>query len=190
MTASARTCVNCGESLAVFQPVCEHCETSHEWTYRGPCHDCQAVVSYTEDACPECGTALSVWRLLEAEALDRDEHITVWKDAVPRPTEAGYQVHVGSFQGQWMDYRRSLGEGDIHVRSYPKRYELHHDDVSALTDPARHLLRHGPTAAAASGIGLAARFGKAVAESGRLLGATGPYRWLSADRDETEQSAD
>jgi hypothetical protein len=177
------SCVDCGEELALFQPVCTACETAHEWHYHAPCHDCGERVDYTDEDCRACGAALSVWPALEADVLDREELMLIWKEAVPRPTEAGYRIHLGSIHGQWADYRRSLGEGDMHIRSYPKRYELHYDDVSAVETPGRHLLRHGGPAAAASGIDLALRVGKTVADSGRVLTGTvrSPRTWLSRD---------
>lgn len=172
-SSQSKSCAECGQPLALFQPVCEDCETRHEWTYRAPCHDCGEVVSGTDEDCPRCGATLSVWRALEADALGHEEPIAIWKDAVPRPTKAGYRLHFGSIHGQWADYRRSLGEsGDLHIRSYPKRYELHHDDVSALDAPGRHLLRHGLPAATASSIGLTAQVGKSVAKSARLASET------------------
>lgn len=180
----AKSCVECGRPLALFQPVCEDCGTTHKWTYQAPCHDCGEVVSYTDGDCPHCGATLLIWRALEADALAGEEQLTIWKEAVPRPTEAGYRIHFGSIHGQWADYRRSLGEdGDLHIRSYSKRYELHHDDVSAVDAPGRHLLRHGPPAATASGIDLAKRVGRTVGESARLATWTvySPYVWL-ADR--------
>jgi hypothetical protein len=165
----AESCVECGESLTLFQPVCEECETVHDWAYRAPCHDCGETVSYRDGNCPNCRASLSIWRALEADALGRAAPITVWKAAVPRPTAAGYRVHLGSIHGQWADYRRSLGDsGDFHVRSFPKRYELHHDEVSAIGAPGRHLLRHGLPAATASGIGLTARITGHLADSLRV----------------------
>jgi hypothetical protein len=187
----SNSCAECGEALALFQPVCEECETAHEWTYRAACHDCGEQVSYTDEECPECGAPLSIWRALEADVLSRDEPIAIWKDRVPRPTDAGYRIHFGSIHGQWADYRRSLGDGDLHIRSYPRRYELHYDDVSAVESPGRHLLRHGAPAATASGVDLALRIGRAVAESGRFL--AGPIRspetWLSRQHDSEDGSA-
>ena len=185
-SSRAESCVECGAPLALFQPVCERCETSLEWTYRVPCHDCGDVVDYTDEDCPHCGARLSVWRALEADALGREEPLLIWKEAVPRPTEAGYLIHFGSVHGQWADYRRSFGEdGDLHIRSYPKRYELHHDDVSAVDTPGRHLLRHGLPAATASGIDLVTRVGETISASGRLVRKTvpSPYTWLSKKRD-------
>jgi hypothetical protein len=189
MTAPrAESCVECGAELVLFQPTCRRCETAHEWEYRAPCHDCGEQVAY-DGACPHCGSELSIWRALEADVLGRDEQLTVWKASVPRPLTAGYRVHLGSVQGQWVDYRRSLGEGgEMHIRSYHNRYELHHDDVSALDSPGRHLLRHGLPAAIASGTELGARAGKTVARSGTLLrrALQSPYAWLGTNRDDED----
>lgn len=186
MTAPrAETCVDCGEELALFQPVCQGCATAHEWEYRAPCHDCGEQVGY-EGTCPHCGTELVVWRALEADVLGHEKPLTVWKESVPRPIAAGYRVHLGSAHGQWVDYRRSLGEdGEMHVRSYPRRYELHHDAVSALDSPGRHLLRHGLPAAVAAGTELGVRAGRAAAKSERLArrALRSPYSWLSGDRE-------
>ncbi len=185
----AETCVDCGEELALFQPVCKACGTAHEWEYRAPCHNCGEQVTYDGD-CPHCGTELLIWRALEADALGTDEPISVWKESVPRPTAAGYRVHLGSIHGQWVDYRRSMDEdGDMHIRSYHNRYELHHDEVSAVDSPGRHLLRHGLPAAFESGSELTVRTGRALAESGRLLRRTvrSPYAWLSRNNEPKEK---
>ena len=188
----AETCVTCGEELALFQPVCRACETAHEWDYRAPCHSCGEQVAYDDD-CSHCGTELDVWRALEADVLGSEEPISIWKESVPRPTAAGYRVHLGSVHGQWVDYRRSLGEdGDMHIRSYHNRYELHHDEVSAVDSPGRHVLRHGLPVATASSIGLAKRVGKTVRRPIRLATKTvaSPYAWLSKRRERDEKATE
>lgn len=179
MTAQAEACRTCGAELVLFQPTCPRCETAHEWEFQAPCHDCGEQVAY-ECACPHCEAELPVWCALEADVLGRDEP----KKRVPRPLTAGYRVHLGTVHGQWVNYRRSLGESEMHVRSYPRRYELHHDEVSALDSPGRHLLRHGLPAVVASGAELGTKAGKGVARSGRLVrqALRSPYAWLRTDR--------
>lgn len=189
MATSPQECVECGEPLSLFQPACEDCGTAHEWSYRAPCHDCGGPAEYTEKRCPHCGTELTVWRAMEADVVARETALEIWKDAVPRPTQAGYQFHLGSIHGQWADYRRPVSGGDFHVRVYADHYELHRDDVSAIDAPARHLLRHGAPAATASGIDIARRVGGIAADVSRLAVRT-PFesfrRVIGSERAETE----
>lgn len=164
-------CTACGDSLLLFQPTCRRCDTAHTWQYRAACHDCGELTEYTDEACAHCGAQLSIWRALEADALAQEETLELWKDAVPRPIEAGYRLHLGSIRGQWADYRRSLPDGgEFHVLAYAKRYELHHDEVGALDSPGRHLLRHGGPAAVATGIDTVRRTARAARQTTRLAG--------------------
>lgn len=184
---------NCGAALVLFQPTCQACDTEQAWQYAGPCRSCGETADYLAGECESCGTDLSIWRALEAQVFVEDEPALVWREAVPRPTEAGYRRHLGSVHGQWADYRRTVEDGgDFHIRRYLRYYELHYDDVSAVDSPTRHLLRHGPAAAVGSGFALTRQLTGAVAESGRLAGRTAlrPYGWLRAVGEQGETDAD
>lgn len=145
-----RTCDECGATLHLFQPSCEDCGADYEWSFVAPCLDCGRETDYLHGTC-ECDRLHSAWRV--AERIARAEgSVTVAKDAVERPSRAGYARHLGTIRGQWADYRRETDEGtEFHVRTYLDHYELHVDDVSALEEPTMHTLRYGPAAAVKTG---------------------------------------
>jgi hypothetical protein len=161
-------CNRCGEGMYLLEPECGNCGERYAWTYEAPCQSCGETVDYTAGECPACGAALSLWRALELAVLATDGPVAVWKEAVARPTEAGYRPHVGSVHGQWADYRRPVDDGEFHVRSYADRYELHADDVSAVNRPATHLLRYGPTAVTGTGFEIATGLTGALVRSSEL----------------------
>lgn len=161
-------CKRCKEPMYLLQPVCENCSEQYVWQYETVCHSCGETVDYTAQRCPACGAELPIWRALELAVLTTDGEVAVWKESVPRPTDAGYRYHFGSVHGQWADYRRPVESGEFHVRSYRNRYELHFDDVSAVEEPAKHLIRHGPTAATGTGFDLLTRLTGTVVDSGEF----------------------
>ena len=183
-------CRECDAELLLFQPACRECETKHRWKFRAACHACGELTDYTDERCTHCGSELSIWRALEAEARATTGPIAVWKDAVPSPLEAGYRIHLGSIRGQWADYRRAVDDGgDFHVRSYARYYKLHHDHVSAVRAPGRHVLAHGPSAVAASTVDVTSQVGGTVIRAGKFANTLlrEPFRWLSVDDDHTSE---
>jgi len=190
-------CERCGEGMYLLEPECANCGERYAWAYEAPCQSCGEVVDYTAGECPACGAELSLWRALELAVLATDGPVAVWKDHLPRPTDAGYRPHVGSVHGQWADYRRPVDDGEFHVRSYADRYELHADDISAVTRPAAHLLRHGPTAVTGTGFDIATGLTGALVRSSVLAAQLlSPAAWqtplgeMTDARAEREGSAD
>lgn len=184
-------CRKCDAELWLLQPACRQCETEHRWTFRAACHECRELTDYTENRCTNCGSELAIWRALEAEARATTGPVAVWKDAVPSPLEAGYRIHLGSIRGQWADYRRAVDDGgDFHVRSYARHYKLHHDDVSAVRAPGRHVLAHGPSAATASTVDLATQVAETTIRTGKFANTLfrQPFRWLAGDNDHASES--
>ncbi|MFT4944180.1 MAG: hypothetical protein ACI9K3_000109 [Halovenus sp.] len=161
-----RECRECGAGLHLLQQVCEECGTAHEWSCRAVC-SCGRETEYLDGPCA-CGVSHSPWRVAEFAAHEAGA-VTVAKNAVERPTEAGYRRHVGTIRGQWADYRRVSTDGEFHIRVYLDHYELHVDAVSALGAPTQHTLRYGPRAAVQSGVTLAHGVGGAVERVGGLL---------------------
>lgn len=184
-------CEHCGEPMYLLQPACEECGEQYVWQYEIACHSCGEPADYTGERCPACDAELPIWRALEVAVLAAEGTVGVWKESVPRPTEAGYRYHLGSIHGQWADYRRPVEDGEFHVRSYTDHYEIHCDDVSAVERPAGHLLRHGPTAVTGAGFDLATRLTGTVIESGelatRVLQPPAALR-VGLGRDESEKS--
>jgi len=145
-----RACKECGVSMHLLQRDCEGCGTTHRWSCVAACRECGRETGYLDGPC-DCGATYSPWRVAEL-ATRTEGRVTVAKDHVERPSEAGYRRHVGTVRGQWADYRRVLDDGgEFHVRTYLGHYELHVDEVSALDEPTRHTLRYGPRAAVATG---------------------------------------
>jgi hypothetical protein len=141
-----RACEECGAPMHLLQSACEECGTGHRWTCVAECRECGRETDYLDGPCT-CGATYSPWRVAELAARTEGT-VTVAKDAVERPTGAGYQRHVGTVRGQWADYRRVLDDGgEFHVRTYLDHYQLHVDAVSALDDPTKHSIRYGPRAA-------------------------------------------
>jgi len=176
--------------LYFLQPTCRECDNHHDWTYELPCHNCGKRVDYTDEKCPHCEETLPIWRALEVEALTTEEVISVWKKSVHSPLKDGYRVHLGSIHGQWADYRRATPEGgDFHIRAYPRHYELHYDKISAVDAPARHILHHGPSAAATSSIDIAKRVGETVARTGEMMNSAvrQPYSWITATDEQASE---
>jgi len=166
-----RACTECGGAIHLLQRTCEECGTPHRWSCVAACLECGRETDYLDEACA-CGATHSPWRVVE-RAARTEGAVTVAKDAVERPSEAGYRRHVGTVRGQLADYRRVLdGGGEFHVRTYLDHYELHIDEVSALDEPAKHTLRYGPRAAAATGAEAAAT-GAEAAATGAEAAATG-----------------
>ena len=148
--STRRECQVCGAALHLLQSTCGQCETASEWVCLADCRECGRETDYLDGACV-CGATHSPWRVVELVALEEGS-VTVAKDAVPRPTAAGYQRHVGTIRGQWADYRRELDSGgEFHVRVFLDHYELHVDEVGALGEPTMHTLRYGPSAAVTTG---------------------------------------
>jgi len=147
-----RECGGCGALIYLLQPACEECGTAHDWSCIAECRDCGRETDYLDGPCA-CGTAHSAWRAVEL-ATRTEGPVTVAKDGIERPSEAGYRRHVGTVRGQWADYRRLLDSGEFHVRTYLDRYELHVDEVSAIDKPTKHTLRYGPRAAVTTSVDL------------------------------------
>lgn len=137
-------CYECGGTLHLLQAECTACDTPYEWSFVSACPACDRERDLLQ-AC-ECGDSPVPWRALEILAREQGS-VTIDKDAVERPSTAGYARHLGTIRGQWGDYRRPTENGEFHVRVYLDHYELHVDDVSALGEPAKHTFRYGPKAA-------------------------------------------
>lgn len=154
--------------MHLLRPACEECGAAHEWACVAPCRECGRETDYLDGPCV-CGATYSPWRVAE-RAARTEGPVTVAKDAVERPTAAGYQRHVGTVRGQWADYRRVLDDGgEFHVRTYLEYYELHVDAVSAIDDPTRHTLRYGPRAAVTTGMDVARGVTGAARRAGGLV---------------------
>ena len=147
-----RECGECGAPMHLLQSACEECGATHDWSCLAECRDCGRETDYLDGPCA-CGTAHSPWRAVELAARTEGP-VTVAKEPIERPTEAGYQRHVGTVRGQWADYRRGLDGGEFHVRTYLDHYELHVDEVSAIDEPTKHTLRYGPQAAVTTTVDL------------------------------------
>jgi hypothetical protein len=168
-----RACRECGAAMYLLQRTCGECGTNHEWSCVAPCRACARRTDYLDGPC-ECGVTHDPWRVAELAARDGGP-VTVAKDAVDRPTGAGYRRHVGTIRGQWADYRRVLDDGgEFHVRVYLDHYELHVDAVSALDEPTRHTLRYGPRAAVATGVDLLRGVGGLLRSAARLPATLAP----------------
>lgn len=142
------TCHECEQGVYFLQPVCPACGADIAWEYTAPCVTCGEQMDYLDGGCSSCGEDHSLWRAVELAVLARGGRVRVWRDAVPRPGREGYRWHVGSFRGQWADYRRPLTAGcEFHALDFGDHYEVHLDDVGALDSPGMHLLRYGPRAA-------------------------------------------
>lgn len=178
-------CDVCDGPLHLLQRTCEGCGTDQKWVCQAGCAACGRETDPLDGPCA-CGETQSAWRAVEAVTRTAGS-VTVAKDAVERPTEAGYRRHVGSIRGQWADYRRVLpGGGECHVRVYLDHYELHVDTVSALDDPAGHTLRYGPVAAVATGTAVVHGVAGAARRAGGLVGSAArtPVSLLSAGDEE------
>lgn len=184
------SCIRCEQPLYFLQPVCTECEKSHDWQFEAACHTCGEQTEYTAERCTHCDTELSIWRALEADAITTTGDIGIWKEAVPSPLDAGYRVHLGSIHGQWADFRRVVRDGgDFHVRVYRRHYQLHHDRISAVDAPARHMIYHGPEVAATTSLDIAKRVGGTVLRSGKYANdaVRRPYSWIRSGEDTTAE---
>jgi hypothetical protein len=140
-------CTACGAPLHLLTPECPECGTDQTWELRGECPECGRGRDFLEPC--RCGAPATPWRALERVAL-ADGTVSVAKDAVSRPTRAGYGRHLGTVKGQWADYRRDGDAGEFHVVVFLDHYELHVDDVGALESPTGHAIRYAPTAIAST----------------------------------------
>lgn len=180
------SCLACDEPIHFLQDPCPACGVSHAWFYVADCRQCGEETDYLDGPCECCGAEYSPWRVVEMELFGGSDVVTVPKDAVPRPMTDEYRRHLGTMKGQWADYRRVLDDGsEFHVRAYTDHYEIHLDEVSAIDDPAWHMVRYTPRVVAITGIGVVEGVQQTVERSGRLVNDTlrAPFRLLP-DTDE------
>lgn len=183
--SSPYRCLACSAPIHFLQERCANCGEEHDWQYFGECEACGAEIDYLAGGCV-CGVAYSPWRVIEQELLYHEAPITVSKDAVARPMEAGYRRHLGAVKGQWADYRRVLEDGDeFHVRVFRDHYEIHLDEVSAIDDPTLHAVRYGPRSLVITTRGVIDGLQQTIDRSNDLLSRTlaAPFRLL-ADSEE------
>jgi hypothetical protein len=164
-------CPSCDESIYFLTETCPHCGEAPDWHYVAPCEECGTEIDYLDGECDECSTRYTEWEVIEKELLATGQAIAVPKSAVPRPSTAGYTRHLGTIKGQWADYRRKFTNGnEFHVQVFRDHYEIHLDDVSAIDDPALHMIRYGPRVVEITGTGMYRSMKHGLKRSSKILG--------------------
>ena len=145
LSLSSDVCDSCQEVTLPLQPSCPACAASMDWELVCPCPGCGESVDHLEGYCSACDEPLGPWTAIRQAVRASETDIVVAKNGLPSPPAAGFRPHIGSLKGQRRDYRHPLEDGsDVHVREYDDRYEVHHDEVSAVEHPVGHLFTHAP----------------------------------------------